>query len=250
MKAIIVILFTIMSLNTNAQLVDKSYHFMIGSQPTAICNVENHLVLRFITNDTVIIENVSRHNCSTKLNNQLNINSSKKYSYKFIDTKIIHIDSFLEFGNFLIQEKRIVGLKDMETHLREINFEEFEYNSWIPLPYNNHIKTRKTKKEKLNFSQEIPPNGTFIFTVKDFEASKTGKWKVIIKGNKATIYSLGQEIWDKTAKKGDLVAKTNIIKHKGKWVSVNDNELKKDFEVINGGQFETWDFKNKVIGTF
>lgn len=99
-------------------------------------------------------------------------------------------------------------------------------------------------------SKEVPPNGTFIFTVKDFEASKTGKWKVIIKGNKATIYSLGKEIWDTTAKKGDLISKTNIIKYKGKWISVKDNELDNDFEIINGGQFETWDFKNKVIGTF
>lgn len=254
MKEIIVILFTIMSLNSNAQLLDKSFHYMIGSYPTAICNVENHLVLRFINNDTVLIENVSRHNCSPKLYNQLNINSYKKYSYKFIDTKIIHIDSFVEFGNFQIQEKRIVGLKEgisgKERDFGQINFEEFEYNSWIPLPNNNYIKSGKTKKEKLKTSQEVPPNGTFIFTVKDFEASKTGKWKVIIKGNKATIYSLGQEIWDTTAKKGDLVAKTNIIKYKGKWISVNDNELEKDFEVINGGQFETWDFKNKVIGTF
>ena len=77
-------------------------------------------------------------------------------------------------------------------------------------------------------SKEVPPNGTFIFTVKDFEASKTGKWRVIIKGNKATIYSLGEEIWDTTAKKRDLIAKTNIIKYKGKWVSVKDNELDKD----------------------
>lgn len=99
-------------------------------------------------------------------------------------------------------------------------------------------------------SKDVPPNGTFIFTVKDFEASKTGKWKVVIEGNKASIYSLGQEIWDTTARKGDLISKTNIIKYKGKWISVNDNELDKDFEVINGGQFETWDFKNKVIGTF
>jgi hypothetical protein len=99
-------------------------------------------------------------------------------------------------------------------------------------------------------SKEVPPNGMFIFTVKDFEASKTGKWKVIIKGNKATIYSLGQEIWDTTAKKGEIITKTNIIKYKGKWISVNDNELDKDFETINGGQFETWDFKNKVFGTF
>ena len=96
-------------------------------------------------------------------------------------------------------------------------------------------------------SKEVPPNGTFIFTVKDFEASKTGKWKVVIKGNKATIYSLGQEIWDTTAKKGDLIAETNIIKFKGKWISVNDNELNKDFEALNGGQFETWDFKNKIV---
>lgn len=99
-------------------------------------------------------------------------------------------------------------------------------------------------------SREIPPNGTFIFTVKDFEASKTGKWEVVIKGNKATIYSCGQEIWDTTAKKGDLIAKTNIIKYKGKWVSVSDNELNKNIETINGGQFETWGFKNKIIVTF
>jgi hypothetical protein len=99
-------------------------------------------------------------------------------------------------------------------------------------------------------SKEVPPNGTFIFTVKDFEANKTGKWKVVIKGNKATIYSLGKEIWDTTARKRDIISKINIIKYKGKWITVNDNELDKDFEVINGGQFETWDFKNKVIGTF
>ena len=111
-----------------------------------------------------------------------------------------------------------------------------------------NYKLEISAKEQV--SKENPPTGTFIFTVKDFEASKTGKWKVIIKGNKATIYSLGQEIWDTTANKGDLIAQTNIIKYKGKWVSVNDNELDKDFETINGGQFETWDFKNKVIGTF
>ncbi len=252
MKTITIILFTIFGLTANAQLVQKSFHYITSSQPTAICNIEKQLVLQFFTKDTVIVENWLTKKCSPNSFNEYNVYSSKKHSYKFIDKNIIRIDNFVEFGNFLIQEKRIVGLKEeisgKERDIREINFDEFDYNSLIPLPTN--IKKSKIEKEKSKISKEVPPNGTFTFTVKDFEASKTGKWKVIIKGNKATIYSLGQEIWDTTARKGEIISKTNIIKYKNKWISVKDDELDKNFEVINGGQFETWDFKNKVIGTF
>lgn len=256
MKTKIIILLSIFGFTTNAQLVNKSFHYMTNSKPTAICNIENQLVLRFITNDTVIIENWNIKNCKPNSYNERNVYSSKKHSYKFLDKNIIHIDSFVNFGNFIIQEKKIVGLKEeisgKEIDFSQVNFDEFDYSSWIALPVsknNNTSKVAKSKQNKQNLktAKIVPPNGTFIFTVKDFEASKTGKWKVVIKGNKATIYSLGQEIWDTTAKKGDLIAKTNIIKFKGKWISVNDNELNKDFEALNGGQFETWDFKNKIV---
>ena len=125
---------------------------MTNSQPTGICNVENQLVLRFFAKDTFIIENWIIKKCNPNSCNECNVYSSKKYPYKFIGKNIIHIDNFLEFGNFLIQDKKNVGLKEeissKERYFGEINFDEFDYNSWIALPIKIDIKKSKIEKKK------------------------------------------------------------------------------------------------------
>ena len=62
-------------------------------------------------------------------------------------------------------------------------------------------------------SKEVPPNGIFVFTVIDTEGmqKKVAERKIIIEGNKAKIYSLGKEMWNKDSEKGDLISQTNII---------------------------------------
>ena len=171
---------------------------------------------------------------------------------KDFQSEVCTRDIVERYIDIIIDKNIYPNYKSMKVvYLRNANELECDFTVQQIVKSKPKIKTSKLEKENLKNSQEVPPNGTFIFTVKDFEASKTGKWKVVIKGNKATIYSLGQEIWDTTAKKKkDLIGKTNIIKYKGKWISVKDNELDKDFEVINGGQFETWDFKNKTIYSY
>jgi hypothetical protein len=79
MKAKIIILLTTLGLTANAQLIDKSFHYMTDSKPTAICNIESHSVLRFFTKDTVIIENWSIKKCSPQSYNSRDVFSSKKY---------------------------------------------------------------------------------------------------------------------------------------------------------------------------
>lgn len=101
-------------------------------------------------------------------------------------------------------------------------------------------------------SKEVPPNGTFIFTVDDFEAEKNGTWKLVIKGNSVEVYSEGNEIWNKDEVKGTLLMKLVLVKfkpersEKARWILVQEEYLHKN---LDNAPYSVVDFDTMTIYT-